>query len=96
VHVTVINTLPRPVPIDDNGAQIGGLEWAPVDNSEERVKSAIAAGHLRVVEKQTTTNLDLAAAFAATDKANAALTAAAPAAPSASPAAPSDPPKAAA
>lgn len=71
-YVTVINTLPRPVQVNEQGSQLGGQSWGAVDENEPRVKQAISAGQLQVIEKSDTANPDLQAIFAETDRLNAA------------------------
>lgn len=70
MYQTVINTLPRPILIDDHGRQVDGHDWATVDDTQPRVRRAMAARQLRVVTAATSGNARLAAVIAATEAAN--------------------------
>lgn len=67
---TGFNVTDSPIIVADNGRQIGGREWGPVDTTADVVKEQLEAGNIVLVERPTDGEIDprAQAAFDATDE----------------------------
>jgi uncharacterized membrane protein YqiK len=72
MYVAVTNTHRQPVTITDEGHQLGGGEYAAVDDSDERVQRLMEIGHLRVLPRYGTEHPSVCAAYMEADAKNAA------------------------